>query len=383
MGAITTILLILVFGLFGYPGLGSKNDLRIQDLKDAGVGNYNAGDFNSAAEKFAEGLRLDGNNSEMLAGVIGSLAAEGSRSGRESEALRKAEPYLQNAEQSNDRDVLTSVGYLAEINGDYEKAIKYYDIAIQKEATFGVGWFHRGHAFEFLGNKEEAAKSYQKAYEISPDDPKVLLAIGRNKALSGDINEAYDFFMRAANGSASNRVRVEAYTNASALKRSQGYIEEALELSRKAYKTDSRFGPALSNHGINLAVTGRATEGINLLRQAMELNARSAQPYWWLAIVLRSGKQFDEAISYQKKALEMLEHDNTLVGPQAILNARALMNYDLAKTYDMAGNKEESLKYLIQSINLNQKLAENVKSDIKFGFFKSLSGDWEFESIIN
>lgn len=376
------IVLTFLIGIFLFPGFHRERKLNLNDLERSAQQAYLSGDFIAAENNFTEALKIDDDNPSLLAGVIGSIAAEGSRSGNEGEAQKKAEKYIKKASKSDDRDVYNSLGYLAEINGRYEEALNNYDKAIAKDSSFALGWFHRAHTLEFMGKKEEAAVAYEEAFQMSSSDPLILLAQGRNKALSRKFDEANEIFLELTGPGVPDRIRVEALTNLSALKRSQGYIEEALEFSKRAVEVDRKFGPALANHGFNLAIiAGNFDEGVYYLKESMRANTRSAQPYWWIGQVFRIAKRFDEAIYNQKKGLAMLENDNTLVGPHAIKSARIIMTYDLARTYAMAGKNNEALDSLEEIPRLGGDVKGMLKKDSKHSFFKSLVKDVRFQAL--
>lgn len=381
----SVVILFLGLVVFSDYGVGNVSE-NVGDLDRRARQFYLTGDFIAAQNLFAQGLKKDSKNPDLLSGVIGSIAAEGSRSGKEPEAMKKAEKYLKDASKVDDRDVYVSIGYLQEINGKYDEAIKNYDKAIEKDATFASVWFHKAHALEFQGKKDESNKAYEEAFRLAPDDSLILLANGRIKTLSGKPEEGYELFIRAANETNSNRIKVEAFTNASAYKRSTGYIDEALDFSRRAVEIDNRFGPALANHGYNLVLfKGDFDEGIKYLYASMQANTRSAQPYWWIGLVYRLGKHYDDSIDYLNRAIKLVNNDNTLVGSEAQSIAKMLMTYDLATTYSLAGRRDEAIASLNAAVKLRGKaeIKAMLQKDNKNGYFKSLTSDSRFQSILN
>ena len=69
---------------------------------------------------------------------------------------------------------------------------------------------------------------------------------------------------------------------------------EACCLKVLSIKPDHAY--ALSGLGMNQARLGRLDEGIKSLRRAMEIQPGWSEPYWDLAIVLKDGRRYDDAV---------------------------------------------------------------------------------------
>ena len=175
----------------------------------------------------------------------------------------------------------------------------------------------------------------------------------------------------------------QALTAASTIKRTQGYVKEALDLSTQAVALDPKFSAGLSNHAVNLVITGNFKDGISYFQDAASANVRSAQPYWWMAVALRDAGQFKDAVTNFKIAITKIDNDNTLVGADVARGTKSLLVYDLAKTYWLAGNDADGLKTLDQAMQIDPGIKAFLKNDLaKYGNFKSLAGNAQFDAYL-
>lgn len=63
---------------------------------------------------------------------------------------------------------LFQLGNNAYMNGEYEKALEYFDRALKIDPENASAWSNRGVVLKMLGRNEEAMKSYNRAIEIDP-----------------------------------------------------------------------------------------------------------------------------------------------------------------------------------------------------------------------
>lgn len=54
--------------------------------------------------------------------------------------------------------------------GQYEEAISWYDIAINKNPQDIVAWYNKGNVLDNMGKREEAIACYDKVLEVIPND---------------------------------------------------------------------------------------------------------------------------------------------------------------------------------------------------------------------
>lgn len=347
---------------------------------------FSQSDFDEAIETYEKGLRIDPDNPAILAGLITTYATRGTRTGTESEAVVKAQQYVERALSvaGDNPDVLIATGYLAEVDGRYEEAIGFYQDALDIDSTFAQAWFHLGHAYEFLNQIDASKEAYSKAYGLDSAHPLILLAQARMALLDRNLQGAYELYLTVAtNNTNAIYVRAEAFTSASSIRRNQGYFGDARGWAQLAIILDRMYVPGLVEYGLALALDGEVEEALVYLEEATNKNPRMSYPYWALGTVARSVQSFPESIDFFNTGLEKIDNDNTLVRTEEKIRARARMLYDLGKTYSVSGDDETALPFLEQAVELNENLGVLLKSEFEeFGYFSGLSNNERFLALI-
>ncbi|MEP6343881.1 MAG: tetratricopeptide repeat protein [Maricaulaceae bacterium] len=135
--------------------------------------NLNPSDL-EAAIKFSTTLRKMGNPSRAI---------EVTRTTR---ALYPRDPYL-NAEHA------------AALIADQQTkpALKIIDMALRDAPAYGRLWSLKGVALDQMEKYAEARPFYNRALQITPNDPNIMANMGLNFALSGDPHTAHQWLSRA------------------------------------------------------------------------------------------------------------------------------------------------------------------------------------------
>ncbi len=60
-------------------------------------------------------------------------------------------------------------GRVAEVKGDYKRAIECYEHAIKLKPDFGKAWYYKAKAHLQLGEKQKAIECAKKALEFKPE----------------------------------------------------------------------------------------------------------------------------------------------------------------------------------------------------------------------
>lgn len=88
--------------------------------------------------------------------------------------------------------------------GQYDKAIEFYQRAIKLEPKSAMGYNLLGMAYRFKFNqsgdqkwRDEEIKSFEKAIELAPDFAVALVNLGATYYYSGDEKKAAPYFKRA------------------------------------------------------------------------------------------------------------------------------------------------------------------------------------------
>jgi len=133
-----------------------------------------------------------------------------------SEAIRLARLAL-SLDQNDERALSTAglvTGYLVR---DYETAIEYVDRAVATNPNSYMVWNHRGWAYQFAGQYEEAIRSFERGIRVSPLDPMLqnaLAGIGHALIALRRFDEAVAFFKRALRQNSSDGIAFRGLASA-------------------------------------------------------------------------------------------------------------------------------------------------------------------------
>jgi len=86
-----------------------------------------------------------------------------------------------------------------EEKGEYEKAIKYLDKAINKNPNFRLALLNRGAAKAKLEDYDGAIEDYERILNFDSDNTAALVNIGNNYGRLDEYNKAISYFTKALN----------------------------------------------------------------------------------------------------------------------------------------------------------------------------------------
>lgn len=92
-----------------------------------------------------------------------------------------------------DTSMIYNMGYCAYSSKNYEKALKYFDQAINMNYRKVNAMIYKADAYKAMKNDAESLKSLEAAYAISPTDTKVL-----SKLASYYVKEANSFYSKGS-----------------------------------------------------------------------------------------------------------------------------------------------------------------------------------------
>lgn len=386
--AIAAVSLIIVVGISFTVFLRNrqaKNNLG-QILVDANR-ETKLGNYTKSAELYAKAQKVLPKDSDINAAVIQSIALQGNINGQEGKAFQEASPYIDQALKNspNDLNTLISVGYAYETAGKYDQALEFYDKALKVDPQSSSALFHKGHVLQFLEENVSAYEYYQKSYKSNPSDPLVLTVLANRLFAEQNYQQAYEQYIKASEiKNADLPIRSDALVGASNSKRAMGDVITSFELSKEAVDLAPDSASALGTYGFDLALNGQQPQGISFLKKAIAANSRMSKNYYFISQIYRAMKDYPTSISYEKKAVDAIANDNTILGQDNKTNTKARYEYDLAKTYALAGSSAEAIASLKSAISLNPTMKNALISDNnKYVFFKSLQANNEFLNLIN
>lgn len=338
------------------------------------------GDFVTAGNIAKKGLVSSPNNPYLLESVINANSSEGNQTGTETKALEQSKPYIDQALQASGQnaDTLIAIGYAYETASDYTTALTYYDKAIAVDPNSSAAYFHKGHVFAFLNKTAESQAAYDKAYALDPNNPLALLVKGNEQNAIGQPEQAIEFYNKVGNSaSASYSIKADALSAISVIQNSQGKLQESLKSAEKALVFDKKNAIALGMYGFNTAFLSDTSQGAKYIQMGIESNPRETYNYLRMGLVLRGAHLDSAALQFQKKGLELLPQDNTIVGVNQKKKAEGLMLLELAQTYSILGDLNNAIGSLKSAVIADPELKNRIVKDENTGYFTNIKNNPE------
>lgn len=147
----------------------------------------------------------------LLSPVSGDTGSDRFASGDYAGAITEYEQELPGLSETLQAPVLNNIGTCYVSLGQPEKAVEYYNRAVNADPSYGRGWINLGVVHERLGSQSEALICYNKV----SGDPALLAeaAVKKGTLLAGQkkLDEALAAFQSAEPG-ASGQVAIDMYT---------------------------------------------------------------------------------------------------------------------------------------------------------------------------
>ena len=127
--------------------------------------------------------------------------------------------------------------------GNYEKAIEYYDLALDEDPDLVAAMYNKGAALANQGEYREAIRAYNLALEEDPDHVNALIGKGAALANQGEYREAIRAYNLALEEDPSSAL---AFYNKGAALANQGEYREAIRAYNLALEEDPGCTKALN-----------------------------------------------------------------------------------------------------------------------------------------
>jgi tetratricopeptide (TPR) repeat protein len=223
---------------------------------------------------------------------------------------------------------------------DLEKAIGYYDQALQIDPNYARAWVglsgvHSTQADSGYVPVDEgyakARKEVQKALELDP-------SLAEAHALLGWIKRSYDWDWIGADAAYKRALELEpangnAVRGAASLAAALGRFDEAIKLDHRAIELDPLRISTYNNLGRHYYYAGRWQEAEAALRKALELNPQYPTVHLLLGRIYLAQSESQEALAEMQKE------------PEPVYGG-----YGLALAYHAAGKTKEADAALVEYI---------------------------------
>lgn len=360
-----------------------------------GVACFDSGQYDLAADSFAQAVSLDPGNTEYLAGLgasyhkasqyekaigilektvslepgnadyafrLGICRLEAGNPEKAAEALEKAAEleggnaeylaglgnayyasgrYEQSAE-AIEKAVSLAPGndvYLNSLSTSYhalkqfDKAIEYAEKAVAIMPSEAEYQNSLGASLHATGQYQKAIESVSKALVLDPNNPRYLYNLGVSHDAAGQCEKAIEYICRAVASDPANAV----YHNAlGAIYYSQSMLKEALE----SYKTVAGIDPdnefALFNAGLLCQIIGDYRQAADFLEKTCAINADDAKNLYYLGISYHLNRQYNKAIGCFDRSLSLNPDNATCAYAAGISYGRKGKPAQMQERFDRA-----------------------------------------------
>jgi len=218
--------------------------------------------------------------------------------------------------------VLARLGELAVVEKQYQTAVYFLTLALQRLPDANRLHYSLGLAYRGLGDKEKARAHLTKRGSVGVKTP-------------DPWDDALEKLLRGE----------RAYILRGRLAYAAGRYEEAVSAFRSALEFNQNSIPALVNLGVALAITTQADNAIEILKKVIVLDPDNITAHFNLAVLLMQKADFAQALIHLKPVAEVKSED-------------AEANLLLARAYEQTGQFEQAKGHYKKTVRINPQVAD-------------------------
>ena len=227
---------------------------HIQELLNQGLQCHQAGDLQTAKEKYLQILEIQNDHIHAL----NNLGAALQEQGKCEEAIAQySKILLSNPGYSYG---YYNLGNAYKSNNQIKEAIAAYERAIALNPSYAEAYNNLGLCLQDLRRLEEAVAAYHKAKNLRHDYAEVYNNLGNALQQKGELNEAIVYLGKALS---LKKDYAEAHNNIGVVLQKQGKVKESIAEYKKAINIRPDFPDAHCNLGHALLLQGDLKNGFS------------------------------------------------------------------------------------------------------------------------
>ena len=258
---------------------------------------------------------------------------------------RKFKGHYQGAASANEHRNLAVAFFSAKM---YEEAAREYEQALALDPEQSELRFYLGLSLFHLGKVEKALQEYKRALKMEPDNTKILNNLGIALERLGKLDEAITCYRKAVE---KDDQYAKAYANLGYAHYKRGQREDrqaATECFLKAIELHPGLSIAHFYLGMIYLRRGQYTDAIQKFEKASELDPKNAAIKTRLGAAYRARRMYQQAIDAYQAAIKMAP-DNDVAFKE------------LGELYYATGAHQEAVECFSKGLELNEK-----QSDVRF-----------------
>lgn len=226
-----------------------------------------------------------------------------------------------------------------EEEGDLEKAIEHYTIALELQPDYPLTHFNLANALRDAGRSDDAIAEYRLALKQRSRYPQALINLGTVLMKVGRYDHAAKRF-RAA-GKQDPQSTKAVYNLGNALMKG-GRLDDAESQFRKAVQMDPGHVKARTMLGLTMVKQGRLDDAAEAYRGAIRRNPRHVTAVANLGIVYEKQERWTEAAEQFRKTID--------IDPKYVLG-----HYRLGKAFAGMGRHADAISSFEEALRLKPK----------------------------
>ncbi len=203
----------------------------------------------------------------------------------QSDRLLEAEALCQSIAKQSPKfpQVWQLLGGIADRQGHFDRAIAYYQHALELDPNFAAVHYNLGNTRDRAGKEAAAIASYETAIALAPTFPEAYYSLGRALQQQGQLDQAIERYQQAI---ALKSDCIEAYINLGTLLRRQGKLDQAIAHYQRAIQLQPNAPSSYTNLGNALHQQGKLTAAIASHEKAIALQPDLAEAHYNLSQAL-------------------------------------------------------------------------------------------------
>ena len=208
-------------------------------------------------------------------------------------------------------------------DGDYDRAITYLRMAVQKVPNSDQTHAGLGTALYRAGKTDEAVQHLQLAVSLNPGQADAWYDLGVGLGDQMRFDEAIKCYRKTIE---LDPRHARAYNNLADIFLEKGEVAEAIYCLQRAAQIDPKYAPAHLNLGVALVKVGRIDEAIKSLESCIQIQPDLWQAHYNLGRVKADRGDPKGAVASLRRAEERMPAGSPLLG-----ELRTLLNEQISK----------------------------------------------------
>ena len=191
--------------------------------------------------------------------------------------------------------------YIANYQGNFDKAIEYCYKAIEINANSAEAWNNLGYAYHYKGNLDKAIECYKRAIELNPNDSTPYINIGGVYDSMKNYDMAINFYLQALKVNSQN---ADALNSLGYFYIQQGDFDKGIEYCQKALEFDKNHAAAWNGLGYSYNQKKKFYKAIECCRKAVGLNKSYANAWNNLGFACAKVNRLEDSYTAYRNAVK-------------------------------------------------------------------------------